>query len=68
MTLPVTRMHARLHGAPILLLLTLLVFSAAWSPAISPAHADTLATAQAQSIIAKVPAPSGGGGGAGRDP
>ena len=62
MTLPVTRMHAHLHGAPILLLLTLLIFSLAWSPAISPAHADTLATAQAQSIIAKVPAPSGGGG------
>ena len=62
MTLPVTRRHARLHGAPILLL-TLLVFSAAWSPAISPAHADTLATAQAQSIIAKVPTPYGSGGG-----
>ena len=62
MTLPVTRTHARLHGAPILLL-TFLVFSAAWALAISPAHADTLATAQAQSIIAKVPAPFGSGGG-----
>ena len=62
MTLPVTRSHAHLAATPVLLLV-LLAFSVVWSPAIPHADADTLATAQAQSIIAKVPAPFGSGGG-----